>query len=266
MSSFRSAIEIDPAHHDTVILDHPEGTFALTPASHILITSILQHRQLLCGIGIDWGSGVGCAAIIAAKVADIQRIIGLEIEKANLDAAIENAKQNGVFGKVQFMLSDSYSPFDEADRVRLSELQGKVDFIVSNPPSSEADDGFSFRREVLRGAKAYLKKNGVVFLNISFQYGQKRIDRLTEEIGGLVHKGVLHSTEPVPFDLTRKDLFRCIRQYAEVEEQGGPEYAFLLPDPAVPGSLDARSAFAYYKKTGASPFTMWQTHLFEFLG
>ena len=261
----RSVISLDPNGDKTAVFDHPAGTFALTPASHTLISSILEHSDLLYGTGIDWGSGVGCAAIVAAKAAPAQELIGLEIDKENLAAAIVNAEQNGVTDKIRFILADSYSPFEEDDRAVLSRLKGKTDFIVSNPPSSEGDDGFSFRREVLRGAKAYLKKGGVVFLNISFQYGQQRIDRLLEEIGGFAHRGVLYSTKPVPFDLTRSDLYLCLIRYSKEEENGGPAYTFL-PAAGESGYLDAREAFARYRKTGASPLTRWQTHLFEFLG
>lgn len=64
----------------------------------------------------------------------------------------------------------------------MDSLHGGVDFVLSNPPSSQGDDGFGFRREVLRG-REFLKKGG--------------------------------------------------------------------------------KAYEYYRKTGSSPLTRWQTHLFE---
>ena len=47
---------------------HPVSTFSLTPASNILIEAIARNQELLSGIGIDWGSGIGCLAILAVKM------------------------------------------------------------------------------------------------------------------------------------------------------------------------------------------------------
>src|SRR5207249_1037798 len=90
---------------------HPPGTFALTPASVIALQAIGKHKQLLSGTGLDWGSGVGCLAIAAARIANVHKVVGLEICAANVTAAAENARLNRVADKAAFMLADSYSPF-----------------------------------------------------------------------------------------------------------------------------------------------------------
>jgi hypothetical protein len=51
---------------------HPYGTFALTPASMILLKAIADNKDLLHGTGLDWGSGVGCQAILAAKIDTVE--------------------------------------------------------------------------------------------------------------------------------------------------------------------------------------------------
>ncbi|MBW3543859.1 MAG: hypothetical protein KY476_26725 [Planctomycetes bacterium] len=62
------------------------------------------------------------------------------------EAARENARSNGVEGKTAFFHSDSFRPFDEAEQEILRSLKGHVSFVLANPPASDEDDGFAFRR------------------------------------------------------------------------------------------------------------------------
>lgn len=250
---------------------HPPGTFALTPASLISVLAVGKNRQLLSGTGLDWGSGSGVLAIAAAKVSAVRRVWGLEIVPANVEIARQNALLNGAGEKTAFFTSDSYIPVAEADRLQLQTLCGAVDFILSNPPSSEGDDGFGYRRMVLRGAREFLRPGGLVFLSVSYQYGPARVARLCEEIPGFHQVGMLASTHWVPFDLTRPDLLHCLELYAREELSGGFDYVFprpgLLPDPGVDGDvfMNARAALAHYLKTKESPLTKWQTLLFRYI-
>jgi hypothetical protein len=260
----KSIIEVNLAGcNHQFVFDHPPGTFALTPASKTLIKAIIKNNNLLHGLGIDWGSGVGCLAIVAAKIAKVDKVYGLEISKGDVNVACENAKANNVFDKVSFLHSDSYCPYSEQDQTTISFLIKKVDFILANPPSSEGDDGFGFRREVLRGGKTFLKANGRVFLNISFQYGQLRIENLAKQVDGYLYKGLLYGTDWVPFDLNRADLLHCLGLYSEEEKNGGLEYTFKSPDANLDQYFNARTAYQYFKETEKSPLTRWQTHLFE---
>lgn len=241
---------------------HPPGTFALTPASLISLQAIGKHRELLAGHGLDWGSGTGCLAIAAAKIPAVRSVVGLEICEANLAVAHENAPRNGVSDKVAFILSDSYSPRNHDDRVHLQALAGKVSFILANPPSSEGDDGFGYRRIVLAGARTLLERDGVVFLSISQQYGPARVERLCQGVPGFVHSGVLSSTDWVAFDLARPDLLHCLHSYAEEECRGGLEYAFRHPGERHDKIIGARAALAHFEVTGQSPLSKWQALLF----
>ena len=144
----------------------------------------------------------------------------------------------------------------------LEAVRGRVNFILANPPSSENDDGFEYRRIVLRGAREYLLDGGIVFLSISYQYGP-RIERLAKDVPGFFHEGILASTEWVPFDLGRPDLLHCLELYAQEETDGGLEYTFsnpLHPDECV----NAQTALELYDKTKRSPLSKWQTHLFRY--
>ena len=177
----------------SLTLHHPAGTFGLTPASRVLMAAIVNNQDVLNGIGIDWGSGVGTQAILAARIGAVERVYGLEISEENVRTAARNAAENGVAHKTRFILSDAYTPFGEADRLELEALKGRVGFIVSNPPSSDWDDGFGFRRRVMSDARAYLKPGGLILLNISYQYGPDRVVELAR-MDGFRYEGVTATT------------------------------------------------------------------------
>jgi len=245
---------------------HPAGTFSVTPASNILFRAIIDHQKLLHGVGIDWGSGIGCQAILAARIPGVEMIFGLEISEPNIAISAQNAEKNGALQKVRFLLSDSYQPFSEEDKREMESLKGKVDFVVSNPPSSEGDDGFAFRRIVIEGAREFLKTGGIVLINASFQYCKERVLALAKPSSVFQYAGVAASTACVPFDLTRPDLLSCLRSYVAEEQRGGMRYTFYkYPSEDAP-LIDAQSALRNYEERGASPFTKWQTHLFVYSG
>lgn len=242
---------------------HPPGTTGLTPASRVAILAIAQAGTRLVGQGLDWGSGTGCLAITAARLEGVSRVVGLELLPANVAIAHHNAVRNGVVDKVQFIVAASYAPLTQVGRDALATLRGQTDFILANPPASDGDDGLGYRRELLRGAREYLAIGGVVLLSISAQYGQARITRLQQEISGFSYGGVLASSGWVPFDLRRPDLRHCLELYTAEERRGGLPYQFRHP--ARPeAAMDAQAALAYFRQSGASPLTQWQTHLFRY--
>lgn len=245
-----------------VVLEHPPGTFAPTPASLVGVEAVTRHRHHLRGLGLDWGSGIGCLAIVAAHVEGVREVAGLEIEARNVDAARANAARCGVADRTRFLLADSYEPYRAEDRAWLSAVEGRVDFILANPPSSSPrDDGFGYRRAVVRGATRFLRDGGQILLNVSSQYGMDRVEGLLDEAAGLAYRGVVATTDAVPFDLSRADLRVDVRSYAAEEARGGLPYCFL--DPADPTrTLTARQALALWERTGQSPLTRWQVHLF----
>lgn len=245
-----------------ITIRHPKDTFAITPASLIALKAIEEHRSLLHGAGIDWGCGSGCLSIAAARINEVELIIGLDILQENITISIQNALHNEVSEKTTYLLSDSYSPCDAVNKKWLESMSGKIDFILSNPPSSDGDDGFNYRRKVLNDGYGFLKNRGIVFLNISSQYGQERINDLTKVNKDYLHEGILASTGLVPFDLERNDLLECIYNYKKEEERDGYEYEFI--DPIDTRTvLNATDALKLYKAKKLSPLTRWQTHLFR---
>src|SRR5207245_9759856 len=185
----------------TIEILHPAGTFAPTPATLIAVEAITENHALLSGTGLDCGSGVRCLAISAARIETVGSITGLEISSENLVAAHRNAARNGVAHKTAFLLSESFSPLREDDRKFLDALRGKTDFILANVPSSEGDDGFGYRRIVLRAATDFLRSEGVVFLNVSYQYGTGWVRLLSDVCLTFVWGGFLGSRSCLLFVL-----------------------------------------------------------------
>jgi len=242
-------------------IEQPAGTFAATPASLVSLKAIGTHQQLLSGTGLDWGSGTGILSIAAASIEAVTKVYGLEIIPANVAIARRNARANGVENKTAFFYSDSFLPYEETDRDIVASLKGVVDFVIANPPASDGDDGFDFRRRVLRESREFLSSGGVVFLNISSQYGGQRIENLTADAPGFDHGGVLATTDCVPFDLKRADLLECLHDYVNEERRGGLQYEFVVPGDKPNNLVSAQAALAFFQRTGESPLTKWQTRL-----
>ena len=103
-----------------------------------------------------------------------------------------------------------------------------------------------------------------MFLSVSYQYGQQRVERLCQDVPGFVYGGVLASTDWVPIDVARPDLLHCLDLYAAEERRGGVPYTFKNPDRTEDEPMNAQAALANFHRTGQSPWSKWQTHLFEF--
>jgi SAM-dependent methyltransferase len=239
----------------------PPGAFFLTPASLMALQTVGRQRHLLAGIGLDWGCGTGCLGLAAARITAVTHIIGLDISPINIAAARHNAQANNLAHKTRFFHADSYTPYAPTDQRELATLAGRVNFILANPPASQGDDGFAYRRVVLRGAGDFLAAAGLVFLSVSCQYGRPRIEGLCQEAAGFRYEGVLASSEWVPFDLARPDLRECLADYVAEERRGGLPYAFGADNGAE--TQTAQEALTHFQTTGQSPLTRWQVHLFK---
>lgn len=254
--------EKDTGGLGTLRIRHPPGTFALTPASRITVAAVGAERKRLAGTGIDWGSGAGCVAIAAARIPAVDRVLGLEILPVNVGVARDNARRNGVSASVRFFRADSYAPVEPEGRRAMETLAGRAGFVVANPPASRSGDGFHWRREVARGAVAWLRPGGTLLVQISSQYGMERVRSLEAEGPGLRYHGLAATTPWVPFDLGRPDLLACLELYAEAEARDGPGYAFRWPDD--PGRIGAAEALARHRATGHSPLSRWQVQRFTY--
>ena len=241
-------------------VEHPEGTFAATPASMVGVRAIVDHRAQLGGTGLDWGCGSGILALVAARIPGVDRVIGLDINPSNVAIARTNARANELDDVAEFHESDSYDARESAGREALASCRGSVDFIIANPPSSDRDDGFGFRRAVVLGAAPFLKPGGLILLSVSAQYGEGRVRELLDLGLPMELEGVAATTPFVPFDCERPELRECLISYAAEEARGGADYHFRHPDD--PGAvLTAQTALDHFLATDESPLSRWQTLL-----
>lgn len=142
-------------------------------------TAISQLKQMGIVLPkiIDLGTGSGCIAVAIAKAFSHSDMWASDISTAALQLAKENAHLNNV--EIKFIQSDLFNAFKPKD--------DKFDLIVSNPPyvtteefsslakeiSFEPElalkagiDGLDFYRRIVSQAGAYLKKNGLLILEV----------------------------------------------------------------------------------------------------
>ncbi|MCK9604140.1 MAG: peptide chain release factor N(5)-glutamine methyltransferase [Candidatus Omnitrophica bacterium] len=136
---------------------------------------------------MDIGTGSGCIAISLAKLLKDADIIATDISDNALEVAKENARRHGV--KINFILADLFNAVDC--------VMHPVDLIISNPPyvaSGEiatlqpeisyeprialdgGADGLDFYRRIINGAVDYLKKDGLLILEIGFDQSRAIAD------------------------------------------------------------------------------------------
>lgn len=245
-----------------VWIRHHAGSAPITAASAITLRAVSRHPDHFCGVGVDWGCGTGCIAVVLAKNIAVEQVIALDVSMENVTVTRENVVLNGVADRVRVVHADSFRPIEPDERLAMHRFRGRLGFIVANPPGSIGDDGFTFRRQVAAEARAYLKLEGKLLLQISAQYGEARIRGLAAQGSGLRYDGVLASSEWVPFDLQRTDLRQLFEQYVAEEGRGGPRYAFGDPRNQGASRVSAVTAAEIHRDTELSPFTKWQVHEF----
>lgn len=139
---------------------------------------------------LDLCTGSGCIIISLKKLGAINKAVGSDISKEALKIAKENAKINDVC--VTFIESDLFS-----------NIKGKYDIIVSNPPyipvsdienlSKEVrdhephlaldgkEDGLYFYRLIVKAARDYLNKEGYLFFEIGYNQAEDLVNILESE-------------------------------------------------------------------------------------
>ena len=74
---------------------------------------------------LDFGTGSGCIAIALAVKCPTARLVAVDVDPAAVELAKQNAAQNGVLERIEFVLGD-----------RFAALEGGAGFelVISNPP------------------------------------------------------------------------------------------------------------------------------------
>lgn len=143
---------------------------------------------------LDIGTGSGNISIALAKFIPNSMIIATDISGGAIDIAVENAKSNGVSGKINFIINDIFS----------SEIlsENNFDVIVSNPPYvtsedfknlnkelkdyepkialTDSRDGLSYYNVISSKSNIYLKKGGKLFFELGHGLSENVQDIMTK--------------------------------------------------------------------------------------
>lgn len=147
---------------------------------------------------LDLCAGSGAIGISLAKLLTGVKVnvTCSDVSKAALEVARKNAEKQGVSKSVKFAEGDMFAPFGGRFKKK------KFDLIVSNPPYIESDviptlqtevkdhepmsaldggeDGLDFYRIIAREAGEFMKKRGILFLEIGCDQGSAVRALLTE--------------------------------------------------------------------------------------
>eukprot|EP00948_MAST-09A_sp_MAST-9A-sp1_P000800 g800.t1 len=281
----------DPKRKDLLRLRALPGTFLPTQASRIIAKSVGLSSEIH-GIVFDWGCGGGLLSLIAALKADVKLVIGMDYEERNVKVARKNAHTNNLAEKTWFCVGDSFLPFSKSDQVKLQKhVQGKVDCIIANPPASKGDDGFSFRRRILREAPSLLKTGGVLFIQALSYYGSERCKVAAQEASKWFNASEDVKAGKVPphcfvyagielespwmelgAGIGGYDLRPQLQQYADIEMKAENEARYYCGPPSSRKKIDkvidetelqtAVEALNAWSTSGQVPLCKWCVHKF----
>jgi release factor glutamine methyltransferase len=110
--------------------------FAVTPSvliprpeTELIVEETLRRASdKAAPLIVDLCTGSGCIAVSLAKELPGARVFATDRSSAALEVARENARQNGVGGRIRFLHGDLFDAIGELD------ISGQIDVIASNPP------------------------------------------------------------------------------------------------------------------------------------
>jgi release factor glutamine methyltransferase len=162
-----------------VLIPRPETELLVETTLRLLSQSPRRHHHSPIHL-LDIGTGSGCVAIALAKELPRAELWAVDISRAALTVAQENAQRHGVAGRIHFLQGDLFSPMNKE--------RPRFDVIVSNPPyiahASLATlqpevrdweprtaldggaDGLDFYRRLVEESSFYLHSSGWLVMEI----------------------------------------------------------------------------------------------------
>ncbi|MBU0700263.1 peptide chain release factor N(5)-glutamine methyltransferase [bacterium] len=164
--------------------------------TELLVNELCKHSHPYWRVGIDIGTGSGAIAISLARMLPHIQVYATDISESAIQVAWLNAQRLDVSDRITFIQGDMFSVLDGL------ELEGRVNFIVSNPPyitTKEMDalppdvrdfeprtaldggeDGLDYYRKIIKDAPDYLVPKGYLALEVG--PGQaKAVEELMQE-------------------------------------------------------------------------------------
>ncbi|MCX5677647.1 MAG: peptide chain release factor N(5)-glutamine methyltransferase [Candidatus Omnitrophica bacterium] len=129
---------------ERVLIPRPETELLVEAAAEFAGLSASKADELDI-LDLCTGSGNIAIALMAGKCAPLTknlsncRIIASDISPDALEVARRNAVRNGVYGGIEFVCSDLFT-----------DIKGRFDIIVSNPPYIAKHEFLTLQEEVLR--------------------------------------------------------------------------------------------------------------------
>ena len=162
-----------------------ERVFIPRPETELLVEAVIKAAESLNQASLkilDLGTGSGNIAVTLAKNLRYSMVTSVDVSPEALALAGDNARDNGVDGSIEFLESDLFT-------VLYNDLPGgaRYDIIVSNPPYiptfqmnrltfdvqqeprialDGGKDGLDFYRRIIKEGPYFLKKAGMIFLEI----------------------------------------------------------------------------------------------------
>lgn len=177
--------EISVSRH--ALVPRPETELLAELGWQFLVT---RHSSLVTAL--DFGTGTGCIAIALAAKCPAAKITALDISADALALAKQNAAQNQVAERIEFLHGDGFATLTE---------KTQFDLLISNPPyiaSAEiatlepevknfdpraaldgGTDGLDFYRRLAAEAKPFLKPDGKIMV----EFGDGQADDLKKIFG-----------------------------------------------------------------------------------
>ena len=168
-------------------------------------TDMIRANECGSAAILDIGTGCGCIAVSLALLIPDASIHATDVSADAIELARHNAERHRVDGRITFHVGAFYTALPEA-------LKDSFDMIVSNPPYvSDAEyealdetvrefeppaalrggaDGLDIFRAVAAGASDYLKRKGVLAIEIGERQAGRAAEIL-ERAGGLAAAGVV---------------------------------------------------------------------------
>ena len=170
-----------------------ESVLIPRPETETLVETVIEHlKDSPQSKIIDLGTGSGAIAISLAKNLRSPFVFATDISPDALRVAKENAKTLGVDERIEFLCGDLFKP------LRNKKLEGGINCVVSNPPyvsKSEFDllpkevkdhepivalktdkEGISFHRRIIKGSLYFLRKGGILALEVGLGQANKVAD------------------------------------------------------------------------------------------
>lgn len=115
------ALQVSP----DVLIPRPE-TELIVDIAQSLVDQSSNSDQLKQGTWVDMGTGSGAIALGLAEILSNAEILAVDVSAAALAIARQNAEENGLGDRIQFLQGSWFEP--------LAPWRGKLAGIVSNPP------------------------------------------------------------------------------------------------------------------------------------